>query len=88
MRQLISHTYLSGEIKILSQGGLFVLENPQKTQVNYPIKFKLKPFYTGGFAPNSGDRSVIENVQFNATYFSCNKYTSGVTSYMYLAVGL
>ncbi|MFC0322051.1 hypothetical protein ACFFHT_00480 [Gallibacterium melopsittaci] len=71
-----------------SQGGYFYLNGAERKSINYPITFKLKPLYTGGFAPISGDRSVIENVQFNNTYFSCSKYTAGETTYMYLATGI
>lgn len=59
MRQLISHTYLSGEIKILSQGGFFnIRPETYGTIVNIPIRVQRVLFAINAQSEGSTDRAI------------------------------
>lgn len=59
MRQLISHTYLSSEIKILSQGGFFyIAPNTYGTIVKIPIIVKKTLFAINAQAEGNTESAI------------------------------
>lgn len=93
MRQLISHTYLSSEIKILSQGGnvtSFSLSNNAEISIKYPINFSknsLTPILSSTAGVVSGGSADSDNGAFirytDKTIFIINSPWMNMTSIYY-----